>query len=126
MLETKVTNTRATFARVEPGEPSKIVCHKLLTRPDGKQKHLSISVPIRDERLLARAERELRSGDEIEMTVETRWAEEGIPTTALDFAKVSAPPMTGIWPVSGHSETVYVDPIPGKQSLAATTKGKSE
>ncbi len=28
--------------------------------------------------------------------------------------------------ISGHSETVYDDPIPGKQFLAATTKGKSE
>lgn len=28
--------------------------------------------------------------------------------------------------ISGHSETVYVDPIPGKQPLVATTKGKSK
>lgn len=46
-----------------------------------------MSVPIRDERLLARAERNLRSGDEVEVTLETRWADEGIPKTLLDFAK---------------------------------------
>lgn len=38
-----------------------------------------MSVPIRDERLLVRAERDLRDSDEIEVTIETRWAEEGIP-----------------------------------------------
>lgn len=126
MLETKVTNTRATFARVEPGEPSKIVCHKLLIRPDGKQKYLSISVPIRDERLLARVERELRSGDEIEMTVETRWAEAGIPTAALDFSKVSAPSMTESWPLSGYTKTVHIDPPLEKMPLVIATKGKSK
>jgi len=34
-----------------------------------------MSVPIRDEGLLARVERDLRSGDEIEVTIETCWGE---------------------------------------------------
>lgn len=91
MLETKITTTRATFTRVELGEPSTVAFHKILTRPDGKQKYVAMSVPIRDERLLARAIRELRSGDEIEVTIETQWTEDGIPKTLLDFAKVPAP-----------------------------------
>jgi len=91
MLETKITTARATFARVEAGEPPTAAFHKILTRPDGKQKYIAMSVPIRDERLMARAVRELRRGDEIEVTIETRWAEEGIPKTLLDFAKVPAP-----------------------------------
>ena len=87
MLETKITTLRATFTRIEPGEPPAAAFHKILTRPDGARKYVAMSVPIRDERLLARAERDLRSGDEIEVTLETRWAEEGIPKTLLDFAK---------------------------------------
>ena len=88
MLGTKITTTRATFTRIEQGEPPVVAFHKVLTRPDGARKYIAMSVPVRDERLLARAERDLRSGDEIEVTLETRWAEEGIPTTLLDFAKV--------------------------------------
>ncbi len=88
MLGTKITTLRATFARIEPGKPPTAAFHKTLTRPDGAQKYIAVSVPVRDECLLARAERDLRSGDEIEVTIETRWAEEGIPTTLLDFAKV--------------------------------------
>ena len=91
MLETKITTSRAIFSRVETGEPLTVAFHKILTRPDGKQKYIALSVPIRDERLLARVVRELRSGDEIEVTIETRWVEEGIPKTLLDFAKVPAP-----------------------------------
>ena len=91
MLETKTTTTRAIFAQIDPGEPPSIALHKLLTRPDGKQKHASFSVPIRDKRLLARAEQELQAGDEVEVIVETRWAEEGIPKTLMGFSKVSAP-----------------------------------
>lgn len=87
MLGTKITTVRATFARIEPGEPPTVAFHKILTRPDGAQKHIAMSVPIRDERLLARVGKELRSGDEIEVTIETCWAEEGIPTTLLDFAE---------------------------------------
>jgi len=90
-LETKITTIRATFAHIEAGEPPSIAFHKILTRPDGNQKYIDMTVPIRDERLLARAERELRSGDVIEINVETRWAEVGIPTILLDFAKVPAP-----------------------------------
>lgn len=126
MLETKITTTSLTFSRIEIGASSSIVGHKLITRPDGKQKHISVSIPIRDERLLARAEGELHRGDAIVITVETRWAEAGIPTTALDFARVSEPSMMENWPISGRSETVYVEPIPEKQSRAATTKGKSQ
>ncbi len=91
MLETKITTTCAAFARIESGEPPTAVFHKILTRPDGKQKYVALSVPIRDALLLARASRELRSGDEIQVTIETRWAEEGIPKTLLDFSKVPAP-----------------------------------
>lgn len=92
MLETKVSITRAVFTRVDPGEPPSVALYKILTRPDGKRKHVSLSVPIRDGHLLARVEQELQDGDEIEVTVETRWADEGIPHTLLDFSKVSIPP----------------------------------
>ena len=87
MLGTKITTLRATFARIKSGEPPTAAFHKTVTRSDGKQKYISTSTPIRDERLLARAKRKLQSGDEIEVIIETRWAEEGIPTTLLDFAK---------------------------------------
>ena len=40
MLETKITTSRATFARVEAGEPPTVAFHKILTRPDGKQNTL--------------------------------------------------------------------------------------
>lgn len=93
MLGTKITTMCAIFTRIEPGEPPTVAFHKILTRPDGAQKSIAMSVPIRDERLLARAESDLRSGDEVEVTIETRWAEEGIPTTLLDFAK--APTLQG-------------------------------
>jgi len=75
MLETKITTTRATFARTEPGEPPTVAFHEISTRPDGARKYIAMSVPIRDEGLLARVERDLRSGDEIEVTIETCWGE---------------------------------------------------
>ena len=90
MLGTKITVTRVTFARTEAGEPPTAAFHKILARPDGARKYITMSVPIRDERLLARAERDLWGGDEIEVTLETCWAEEGIPKTLLDFSKARA------------------------------------
>ena len=89
MLGTKITVTRVTFARTEAGEPPTAAFHKILARPDGARKYIAMSVPIRDERLLAQAERDLRSGDEIEIMIKTRWAEEGIPKTLQNFAKVA-------------------------------------
>lgn len=90
MLETKTTPMRTIFAYIEPGETPAAAFHKILTRPDGARKSIAMSIPIRDERLLARAEKDLRNGDEIEVTLETCWAEEGIPETLLDFAKAPA------------------------------------
>ena len=90
-LETKVKTISATFTDITPGEPPSLAFHKILTRPDGKQKYMTMSVPIRDKDLLARAEQELRRGDEITVTIETRWAEVGLPKTLLDFSKVTAP-----------------------------------
>ena len=90
MLETKIATMCATFSRIEPGEPPTVAFHKILTRPDGARKYVAMSVPIRDERLLARAERDLWGDDEIEVTLETCWAEEGIPKTLLDFSKARA------------------------------------
>lgn len=87
MLETKVTTTRAIFTRIDFGEPPSVALYKVLTRPDGKKKHVSMSIPIRDGHLLAWAEKELQNGDDIEVVMGTRWAEEGIPTTLLRFAK---------------------------------------
>ncbi len=69
----------------------------------------------------------MRRGDEVAITVETRWAEAGIPTTALDFT-VREPSMIVMdnWSVSGHSGTVYVDPIPETQALVDAAEGKSK
>lgn len=89
MLETKIATMCATFSRIEPGEPPAAAFHRILMRQDGARKYVAMSVPIRDERLLAQAERDLRSGDEIEIMIKTRWAEEGIPKTLQNFAKVA-------------------------------------
>lgn len=99
MLGTKTITLRATFARIEPGEPPTTAFHKTLTQPGGVQKYVAMSLPIRDERLLERAERELRSGDEIKATIETCWAEEGIPTTLLDFAKAGISHVRTLLPI---------------------------
>jgi len=99
MLGTKITTMCATFAQIEPGEPPTVAFHKILTRPDGARKYIAMSLPIRDERLLERAERELRSGDEIKATIETCWAEEGIPTTLLDFAKAGTSHVRTLLPI---------------------------
>ncbi len=92
LLKTQVTTTSATFGGIDAGDPPSLAFYKLPHhRADGKGRHISMSVPIRDPKLLARAEQELRRGDEIEVTIETRWAEEGIPKTLLNFSKVSVP-----------------------------------
>lgn len=91
MLETKITTIHATFNHVKPGNPPSVSLNKVLTRPDGKQKYVSMSIPVRDRLMVARAEKELRPGDDVEVTIETRWAEEGIPKTLLSFAKVPVP-----------------------------------
>ena len=82
---------RATFARIKPGDPPSVSFNKVLTRPDGKQKYVAMSIPVRDQRLLARAEMELSFGDKVDVTVETQWAAKDIPNTLLDFTKVSVP-----------------------------------
>ena len=79
ILGTKVKTISATFTHITSGEPPSLAFHKILTRPDGKQKYMTMSVPIRDADLLARAEQELTRGDEITVTIETRWAEAGLP-----------------------------------------------
>ena len=99
MLGTKTITLRATFARIELGEPPTTAFHKTLTQPGGVQKYVAMSLPIRDERLPERAERELRSGDEIKATIETCWAEEGIPTTLLDFAKAGISHVRTLLPI---------------------------
>lgn len=58
-----------------------------------------MSVPIRDERLLARAEGDLQSGDGVEVALETCWAEDGIPKTLLDFAKTPASQDKTLFPI---------------------------
>ena len=87
-LETKVKTISATFTGITSGEPPSLTFHKILTRPDGRQRYMTMSVPIRDADLLARAEQELTRGNEITVTIETRWAEADLPKTLLDFSKV--------------------------------------
>ena len=91
MLETKVTTIVAEFVRIVNGPTPSIALHKIVTRPDGKQKPIAMTVPVEDTFLLARAERDLRAGDLIEVKIETRWAEEGIPKTLVDFLTVEVP-----------------------------------
>jgi len=89
MLETKLTITRGTFARLtRDGVPS-ISFYKISRRLDGGQKYISSSVPVHDDELLARIEQEIEEGDEIEVTIETHWSEKGIPKSLLDFRLVS-------------------------------------
>ena len=90
MLETKITTFLAAFVRVDGGELPSIALRKIVTRPDGKQKYVAMTVPIRDQELLARSKKELREGDQVEIKIETRWAEAGIPKTLIDFSKVEA------------------------------------
>ena len=92
MLQTETITTSGTFASIDPGEPPRLAFYKLPHhRPDGKGRYASMSVPVHDAHLLARAEQELTRGDEITVTIETRWAEVGLPKTLLDFSKVTAP-----------------------------------
>ncbi len=92
MLQTETITLSATFAAIDPGVPPSLAFFKLPHhRPNGKGRYFSMSVPIRDAVLLARAERELTRGDEITVTLETRWAEAGLPKTLLDFSKVALP-----------------------------------
>ncbi|MBV9850294.1 MAG: hypothetical protein JO250_11515 [Armatimonadetes bacterium] len=92
MLQTETITLSATFAAIDPGVPPSLAFYKLPHhRPDGKGRHFSMAVPVCDAALLARAERELTRGGEITVTVETRWAEPGLPKTLLDFSKVASP-----------------------------------
>ena len=91
MLETKITTLLAEFVRIDNRGLPEIVLRKIVTRPDGQQKYVAMAVPIRDQDLLAQAARDLRERDQIEIKIETRWAEEGIPKTLLSFTKVAAP-----------------------------------
>lgn len=91
MLQTETITLSATFAAIDPGAPQSLAFYKLPHhRSDGKGRYLSMLVPIRDAALLARAERELQRGDEITVTIETRWAEVGLPKTLLNFSKVAS------------------------------------
>ena len=91
MLETKITTLLAEFVRISNHAPPQIVLRKIMTRPDGQQKYVAMTAPIRNQDLLARAARDLREGDQIEIKIETRWAEAGIPKTLLSFTKVATP-----------------------------------
>lgn len=89
MPKTEVTSIRATFGGIDAGDPPRLAFFRMpYHRLDGKGRYFSISVPIRDAGLLARAKRELRCGDEIEVTIETRWTEAGLPKMLIDFAAV--------------------------------------
>ena len=92
MLQTETITLSATFAAIDPGATPSLAFYKLPHhRPDSKGRYFSMSVPIRDAALLARAERQLQRGDEITDTIKTRWAEAGLPKTLLDFSKVASP-----------------------------------
>jgi len=89
VLETKITTLLAEFAAIDTRDLPSMVLRKLMTRPDGKKNPVAIKVPVRDAALLARARQELRERDQIEVEVETRWAEPGIPKSLLRFSRVA-------------------------------------
>ncbi len=89
MLETKKTTFVAEFARIDSGETPGLALRKIVTRPDGGQKSVAVTIPVRDAVLLARAGQELRDGDQIEVEIETRWGEKDIPKSLLGFSKVA-------------------------------------
>ena len=91
MLETKTTTMQATVTAINDGENPSLSLSRLLTRRDGGQKNMSIILPICDSALLMRAKHELKQGDTVEVVLETRWAEKGIPKTLLGFIKISLP-----------------------------------
>lgn len=121
MLETKLTVTRGTFAHLDRDGVPSISFYKISRRLDGGQKYISASVPVHDDKLLARIEQEVEEGDEIEVTIETHWSEKGIPKSLLDFRLVS--PRQGASAVVADIRTDYVDaPIYGAGSIKRTHK----
>lgn len=90
MLETKKIIFVAEFARIDGGETPSMALRKIVTRPDGGQKSIAMTIPVPDAALLARAGQELRDGDQIEVEIETRWGEKDIPKSLLGFSRVAA------------------------------------
>lgn len=85
-------NTKQTFSmiflglqQIEGENFKRAVLSKIAKRTDGKTRPVGINVIVKDERLLDRLQSEIKTGDVIEVTTETFWNEEKMPTYLLDF-----------------------------------------
>jgi hypothetical protein len=63
---------------------------KRLSRKGGKEKIYTQMVTVTDPFLLARLREEVEPGDELDITVETDWSAEGVPTLLTGFSRVDA------------------------------------
>src|SRR5947209_71095 len=69
------------------GERPSLTYHKILTRPDGKQRLFSQMAYVNDTDLLARLRTQVQEGDELEVVVEQRLGG-GISSELKDFCKI--------------------------------------
>jgi hypothetical protein len=91
-MGTETDKFRTSFAgvfRVEGDPYPRLSYRHEARRTDGESKTIWGGIEVRDEATLARVERELRPGDEIEIEVEVDWDAPGIPIVLVGFSKIA-------------------------------------
>jgi hypothetical protein len=79
------------IAGIVEGNPPMLAFSRMLTRPDGKRKLHTQMVQILDAELLSRLRREVATGTEAVIVIETDWTKPDIPTILKDFSLIQTP-----------------------------------
>ena len=83
-----VVTIKARVLDISPGQPPKVLLARLATRPDGKQRMITLKLNVPDANLSARLLSEINIGDVIEATVVTDWIDQGYSTHLSGYSKV--------------------------------------
>ena len=88
MVRRDELTSRVRMTDITPGNPVTLTVAQCVTRPDGKSRTITQTVPILDRCLARRALDEIGMGDEIDATIVTEWSKDGYETYLLDFSIV--------------------------------------
>jgi hypothetical protein len=89
MLRQDVVTTTMRVLDIIRGQPPKVLLARLATRPDGKQRMITLKLDVPDINLSSRLLSEISKGDEIGATVVTDWTDQGYSTHLSGYSKVS-------------------------------------
>ncbi len=89
MIRRDEVTSKVKLLTLTEGSPATILFAQTATRPDGKSRTITQKISIPDV-LFARLAAEVRSGDEIEITIVTEWTRKGYTSYLHDFRSLSS------------------------------------